>query len=149
MAVLCEAISVIIKKSSIDTFYVGGWNAFTSNIPNQTICSDGELVRIGFFSPKDVETFIFSLESQGLVFQKPSTRKNDIIVVDQHRGPTLHCDWIEFGKFNIEENIKVSMCWLFEENRKDMGIHLKDLKMKLATPKGWKAENYKSIHFKE
>ena len=58
MAVLCEAISVIIKKSSIDTFYVGGWNAFTSNVPNQTICSDGELVRIGFFSPKYVEYFI-------------------------------------------------------------------------------------------
>ena len=43
MAVLCAAISVIIK-SSIDTFYAGGWNAFTNNVPNQTICSDGELV---------------------------------------------------------------------------------------------------------
>ena len=41
------------------------------------------------------------------------------------------------------------MCWLFEENRKGMGVHLKDTKMKLTTPNGWKAENYKSIHFKK
>lgn len=68
MAVLCEAISVIIKVSSIDHFYKGGRDEFKKHIPNATMCSDGELVRIGFMSPAEVREYIDELIENGLQF---------------------------------------------------------------------------------
>ena len=55
MAVLVEAISVIVRAAAIHQKYPGGWEAFKRIIPNQTLCADNELVRIGFMTPDDVE----------------------------------------------------------------------------------------------
>ena len=61
MAVLCEAISVIIKKKPIETNYEGGWNSFMVSIPNATFCTDGELVRVGFFTLGETENYVNEL----------------------------------------------------------------------------------------
>jgi hypothetical protein len=154
MAVLCEAISVIIKKKPIETNYEGGWNSFMVSIPNATFCTDGELVRVGFFTPGETENYVHELELKGLFFQRENfedSKTSDIAIVDQYRGPTLPWNWIEFGKFEIEGyDGKISMCWLYDDERLDVkGIHLKDLNMKLHSPAGWKPENSQHIHFKE
>ena len=72
----------------------------------------------------------------------------DIVVVDQHRGPTTECSWIEYGSFTLGDgNHEVAACWLFEGERVAAGLHLKSLSFNLATPKNWKPENSRGFTF--
>lgn len=157
MAVLCEALSVIVRRDSIDKYFKGGWERFLGGIPNATMCTDGELVRVGFMTPNSVQEYIGLLERNGLQFQTKKKvlgifgggrQLNDIVVVDQHQGPTLQCDWIEFGKLPVGENkIRVSMCWLFEGERLGVGIHMKSKRMEVACPSGWSPEQEPRLQF--
>ena len=54
MAVLCEAISVVVRRDAIDKYFKGGWIKFVDDVPNSTMCTDGELVRVGFMTPNSV-----------------------------------------------------------------------------------------------
>ncbi len=49
MAVLVEGLSVIIRADCLQNFET--WDAFKEIVPNETMCADGELVRVGFMSP--------------------------------------------------------------------------------------------------
>ena len=131
MAVLIEAISVVIKAKQLLEQYPGGWKKFKEDVPNQTLCADGEIVRIGFMVPSDVEIFINSLQNIGLVFLKNETTE-DIVVVDQQRGPVMNCPWIEYGKIELDGNPKkqISAC------------RLKGSKSnKVVMPENWKYED--------
>ena len=161
MAVLCEAISVVTRRDSIDAFYKGGWAAFQKDVPNATMCTDEELVRVGFMSPDTVGAYIEKLEANGLQFQpkkkllglpKINRAINDIVVIDQHQGPTTPCEWVEFSKHPFDEKGgEVSMCWLFEGERiiGAAGIYMKGTTMNLATPVGWDYEKSSSLQFTE
>lgn len=74
MSVLIEAISVIIRADRLLERFPDGWEAFKRFVPNQTLCADGDLVRVGFMSPPDVEEFILALERVGLVYQDADGR---------------------------------------------------------------------------
>jgi hypothetical protein len=142
MPVLCEALSVVVRRDSIDKHFQGGWEKFTLLVPNSTFCTDGELARVGFMAPNPMIDFIKLLQRDGLQFNQISDSKSkvreidDIVVVDQIRGPTLECNWIEFGQLSLGED-KVSACWLFEEERKGYGTHFPSKQMTLATPRNW------------
>ena len=103
MAILIEAISVIIKLNKIIELYPHGWEAFLKNAPNQTICADQHIVRIGFMSPVDVEAFIKNLESLGFEYVKDD-KSQDIAVADQLHGFSIPCGWAEIGNVNIDGN---------------------------------------------
>ena len=101
MAVLVEAISVVIRGDAIHEDYPGGWMQFQEDAPNDTICADGELVRIGFMDPDSARAYVERLETLGLQYYSPAY---NIEVVDQHRGPTRlderrssTGDWLEWG----------------------------------------------------
>jgi hypothetical protein len=163
MAVLCEVISVVTRRDSIDAFYKGGWDAFQTDVPNATMCTDGELVRVGFMSPDAVGIYIKTLEANGLQFQskeellEPSSSSravSDIVVIDQLQGPTTPCEWVGFGKHPFSKKGgeaplgEVSMCWLFEgERNREAGADTKRIKMSLATPHGWDYEKSSSLQF--
>lgn len=134
MAVLVEAISVIVRRDAIDSKYLGGWDAFEENTPNRTLCMDENLARIGFMSPPEVESFIKYLESYGLVYLQ------DIAVADMQFGLKAKCDWLKFGKLGFGSAEKVSVCWFFDDPRIAGGTHLSDLSIQLATPVNWKFE---------
>ena len=142
MAVICEALSVVVRIDSIKKYLKGGARNFMNKVPNSTYCSDGDLARVGFMAPDAVGKFIESLQSDGLQFNQMIDSKSDIreiddiVVVDQIRGPTLECNWIEFGQLSLGED-KVSACWLFEEERKGYGTHFPSKQMTLATPRNW------------
>jgi hypothetical protein len=68
VAVLVEAISVVVRREAIDRSFAGGWDTFVSLVPNATLCTDGQLARVGLTDPKAVERFVNSLKSHGLVF---------------------------------------------------------------------------------
>jgi len=82
MAVLVEAISVIVRMDTISSKYHGGWDAFIDDVPNGTLCFDGEIARVGFMAPTDVKAFRKDLERKGLQFLD-NGKSIDIAVVDQ------------------------------------------------------------------
>ena len=96
MAVLIEAISVVVRADAILERFPVGWDGFKDMVPNRTLCADNEIARVGFMSPADVKSFVRQLEGNGLVFLRDD-ESIDIVVVDQVRGPSIKCDWVEFG----------------------------------------------------
>jgi hypothetical protein len=136
MAVLIEAISVVFRVDAIEHRFPGGWEAFKSTVPNATLCADGEIARVGFMAPPDVQGFIEELEQNGLQFRSENSSK-DIVVVDQIRGPTMTCDWAEFGHVDWGgKGHQVAACRL-------VGSHLKQI----VTPAGWECEESLSASF--
>ncbi|HTK27153.1 MAG TPA: hypothetical protein VL327_11390 [Pyrinomonadaceae bacterium] len=129
MAVLVEAISVIIKKSAIEREFSQDWNKFVEFVPNETLCADDEIARVGFMVPEDVKSFIEQLENKGIKFLE-NGEAVEIAVVDQLNGITTNCDWLEYGNILLDEKYKVAAC-------RFVGSEV----MTLLTPDGWKYEN--------
>ena len=129
MAVIIEAISVVLRRSSIAERFKGGWPAFQRAIPNATGCQDDDLARVGFMTPVDVEAFVSMLEMGGLIFCQ-NGQAIDIAVVDQLRGPSVPAPWLEVGRIELfNPPMNVCACWL--AGKKLDGI---------ALPAGWKFE---------
>ena len=97
MAVLIEALNVIVKVSVLEARYPGGLDAYIADCPNRTFCRDDRLTRVGFMHPHDVEMFLTILGNRSLVlFDADGWR--DVAVVDQHAAaPTMPCDWLAIG----------------------------------------------------
>lgn len=127
MAVLVEALSVIIRREAIQKRFTGGWAAFERIIPNRSVCADDHLVRVGFMTPTDTRAYVSTLEAGGMVF-KQNGEAIDLAVVDQMRGPTTPASWLEVGTLQTKE-MKVMACWL--SGTKPQGI---------ALPQNWKYE---------
>lgn len=98
MSVLAEALSVVVRRSVLDAKYPGGAAQYRLDCPNGTFCEDEHLTRVGFMTPEDVGVYITRLEREGLIFFVDGSVV-DIAVVDQHIGPTAHCDWLAGGKY--------------------------------------------------
>jgi hypothetical protein len=111
MAVLVEGISVIIRADALDERFPGGWEAFRASAPNRTLCADGELVRVGFMSPPDVEAFVCTLSNHDIRYAIEG-KARDLVVVDQMGGAMIACDWMEFGHVNLDgnSNRRVAAC---------------------------------------
>ncbi len=98
-------------------------------------------------APEDVEKYIERLEHSGLTFLREG-KAVDIAVVDQQRGPTVSCNWLEFGSLPFgEEAGKVSACWFFDGPRIASGLHMHGTSMELRTPLHWTFENSLSRNF--
>jgi hypothetical protein len=134
MAVLVEAISVIVRRVRIEESYPGGWDAFDADCPNKTLCADSDIARVGFMMPTDVETFTRKLERQGLVYVNDG-KAIDVAVLDQHSGLCVPCDWLEFGHVQLKGN-RVAAC-------RAVG----SMDNVMITPDGWKYEGSLSQTF--
>lgn len=127
MAVLVEAISVIVRRPAIAERFKGGWAAFQRAIPNATGCYDGDLARVGFMSPDGVEAFVSLLEAGGLTFRR-SGEAVDIAVVDQLRGPSVPAPWLHVGRIKHGDKHYVAAALVGQRPTK------------IAVPPGWKFE---------
>ncbi len=107
MAVLVEAISVIMRADAIRDRYPSGWPGFEKNVPNETLCCDNELARVGFMNPNDCESFVDGLGRVGIVYLNDGNSQ-DIVVADQMQGFTTPCDWAEFGRIEMKPDQPVS-----------------------------------------
>jgi hypothetical protein len=103
MAVLVEATSVVVRREAIDVWLDGGWARFQDIVPNQTLCTDGELARVGFMTPSDTEGFVKRLEYEGLTFYD-GEKAIDLAIVDQDRGPTCRVGWLEVIRIALDVN---------------------------------------------
>ena len=68
MGVLIEALSVIVPVAVLAERYHGGLQAYESNAPNGTFCTDGHLTRVEFMTPVDVKSHVEGLQCDGLKF---------------------------------------------------------------------------------
>jgi len=110
MAVLIEAISVVIRLETIVAKYRGGVEQYVRDCPNSTLCMDKDIVRVGFMTTSDAIDFVKGLEKDG--FRCVTDGEYDeIAIVDQFEGFFRPCDWLEFtnsaGGKNIE---RISAC---------------------------------------
>jgi hypothetical protein len=99
MSVLIEAISVVIRNSTLEEKYPGGLRGYREDCPNRTFCADEHLSRVGFMVPDDVGNFVAKLERFGIVPFVDDVAF-EVVVVDQMIGPTTECDWIEGGRYD-------------------------------------------------
>lgn len=130
MAVLVEGISVVIRADRLLSAFGGDWEAFKAIVPNKTLCADGELVRVGFMSPREASDFVNTLQSHGLRYIVDAAAM-DLTVVDQLNGLCAVTDWAECGSMSssAEPNTKAAVC------------RLKGSNVGLVTPDGWRYEN--------
>lgn len=126
MAVLIEATSVVVRRDAIQQSLPGGWERFKELVPNNSLCADSELARVGFMNPTDVKAFADLLENSGLVYIDGGSAI-DFVVVDQLRGPMVQCDWLEFGHVSLDDS----------KNRVAAARDPKSQHMELETPIGW------------
>lgn len=148
MAVLVEAISVIVRRDAIQARFAGGWNGFFATVRNSTLCADGDLARVGFMSPVDCGAFVERLERGGLTFLREGETV-DLAIVDQVHGPTAAANWLGFARLSLDEaGNKVSACWLLTEPPPALGLRLPAEETTLAVPAGWTCEDSLSARFK-
>jgi hypothetical protein len=133
MAVLIEAIAVVMRRETINRRYEGGWPRFVADAVNGTLCADSDIAQISFMHPDDVHAFIQRLARHGFVFLDANGAAEDIVVVDQHEGPKIPCTWIEFLRLKVPGGT-VSAARLTGSSEKN-----------LACPTGWKFERSLSI----
>lgn len=148
MAVLVEAISVIVRRDAIARKFAGGWSGFVAGVPNATLCFDEELARVGFMSPTDTEAYVGKLEGSGLTFLVDE-QAVDIAIADQQQGLLVDCDWLEYARLNFDDCGEVGACWLYDGPRFAYGTYLPSGTLTLATPPDWDYENSlsKEFHF--
>ena len=128
MAVLAEAISVIMRCETIEARYPGGREGYVKDAPNKTLCTDERLARVGFMAPPDVANFISRLERLGFEFVRHGNAI-DMCVVDQLQGPTARCDWLEYfhmDSYSGGGSVCVAVC-------RETG----DQRSELFTPRSW------------
>jgi hypothetical protein len=107
MPVLIEALNVVVKRSSIDRLYPGGFSAFEANAPYigpgvDAFSADDELVRMGFTNSGDIRSFCEQLEQFGF---RPPTDTLDLVIVSALTGPTVPCDWLEFLRYQVDGGV--------------------------------------------
>jgi len=138
MSVLVEGHSVIVRCAAIHHRYAGGWEQFIADVPNRTLCSDSEIVRVGFMSPADEQAYIGHLGRCGLRYCENGTAV-DLAAAFQLGGLKVPCDWLEFGRVYLDigcASASVACCRLQD-----------GACMQLATPARWKYEGSLSQTF--
>lgn len=138
MPVLVEGISVILRVNAIEEKYPDGWEGFARDCPNNSLCADGDLARVGFMSPQDTKRFVSSLASHGLTYLDHGEAV-DLVVADQQRGFAAPCDWAEVGEVPAPGTASehVIACRAVESEEQ-----------LLVTPDGWTYEESLSANFK-
>lgn len=94
MPVLLDGTSVIVRLDAISERYPGFWPRFVGELPNRTLCCDGELACVGFMDSRDAAVFVASLVGRGLIAERDG-KAVDCAIVERDAGPTIPCPWLE------------------------------------------------------
>lgn len=128
MPVLAEALSVIIRKESIEQHFIGGFIAFLQANQYKTLCYDDDIVRVGFMTPDDVGDFIDKMTFAGLKYLE-GNKAIDMTVVDQVKGLLEPTTWLTFNKVNFSNDKKQQSLSICKE--------VNSLSTELVVPSNW------------
>lgn len=100
MAVLIEALSLVIPRIALDISWPGGSDAFLHamcepDCLSRRVCADDTLASISFFNPEDALPTEQRLEDIGLLGVVDDAF-HDFAFVDQRTGPTMPCPWLHW-----------------------------------------------------
>lgn len=111
MAVLIEGISVVVRCDIVAGLYPGGVNAFCNDVPNGSLCADGELASVGFMVPADAKQYVEFLGERGIRYHNDN-QACDLVVVDQRSGLRARCTWASFGTtyWNDDPSCPIAVC---------------------------------------
>ena len=131
MPVLVEGISAIIRKTTIEKKYPGGWASYAADFSTcSTFCADHNLACIAFMDVQDLHLFIDRLISLGFKHIENGTC-SEIAVIDQVELFKKPCEWLELLRFKLPEMENfVIMCRLKDDDS-----------TRLYTPNGWCYDN--------
>jgi len=103
MSIQLEFLNIIIRKSTLQSKYLGGLEQFIKDIPNQSFREDEELVRFGCMNGTDLEKFIDLTLERGLEFKEKET--DDFVIINSYSGSSWKVDWLEHD---------LEKCWIIK-----------------------------------
>jgi hypothetical protein len=121
VAVLCEAISVIVPVEVLNRRYPGGLAGYEADVPNATFCCDAVLTRVGFMAPIDTQQWAEQVQDFGVVLRAQDDTFAEMAVVEAPSGLTLPCHWLD-----TEVIDEVMWAWVAGSAQGE-----------LVAPKGW------------
>lgn len=125
--VLVEGTSVIVRIDAIHRRLRGGWRTFLSMVPNQTLCCDMELARVGFMGDEEAKQFAQKLEHHGLEFVREG-HAIDIALACHARKLLTPCDWLTLHDVKLTST-----------GSRVLAGSLKGTEIRqVAVPEGWK-----------
>jgi hypothetical protein len=112
MAVLVEALSLIVPRHVLDVSWPGGTDAYLAELgslptPPRFACADDRLTSVSFWSPEEAELLMQRLIGHGVI-DVDDDRAAEMVVVDQRHGPVMPCDWLAWER-HAEG---YTSCWL-------------------------------------
>jgi len=128
MAVLVEGISVIVRRWDVSRRYPRGLRGYRALCANGTLCTDGQLVRVGFISPDAALAFVAGLQEVGFVGVSDGM-SIDSCLVDQRQGMVYRASWLEIFRFPYQGG-SLTLAALAGDNSATV-----------AVPKGWRFED--------
>lgn len=133
MPVVVEGIGLVLNAEKSLTRFPKLREMIEALIPDTLISADGELVSLNFYHPEEVKNFSSLLSEVDL--QLLSNGKfDDYAIVDELKGCTKPCDWIEVYSKKLEnESVQITCCRLSGSKNQQ-----------ICFPPGWKAETARS-----
>lgn len=129
MSVLVECLNVVVRRRAIEDRYPGGFAGYAADCPDETLCADAHLVRVGFMNKADVGEFCLRVLSRAGLASSPSGRPEDaeipdesVAIVEQDHGPWHPQPWLSYAR----RDDGVCVCWLATAPQGDP-----------AVPAGW------------
>ena len=141
MPVLVESNSVIVCRDSIDARMQGGWDEFLRLAPAATLCTDGEIVRVGFDEFETMVEFRRALHGRGLRYGV-SPSEDDIATYRLEVGP----DGPKSKQSPCDRIVYAFYLWT-ESGWRIISAVLKDgqaARDRVAVPPGWDYEQSQS-----
>ena len=141
MPVLVESNSVIVCRDSIDARMQGGWDEFLRLAPAATLCTDREIVRVGFEEFETMVEFLRALQGRGLRYGV-SPSEDDIAAFRLEVGP----DGPKSKQSPCDRIVYVFYLWT-ESGWRIISAVLKDgqaARGRVAVPPGWDYEQSQS-----
>jgi hypothetical protein len=99
MAVSVAFYSVVIRKSTIEARFPGGLKHYSAACPNDSLCIDDNIVRVGFMAFNDANIFIHWLQSIGFVVSG-EVGISEVAIIRQDKGHLVPCNWLELGRID-------------------------------------------------
>jgi hypothetical protein len=116
MAVLIEAVSFIARRDRLDECWPRGSQGFIADSPNESVCADEYLVRIGFMGPATMRAFIGGCVVQGLKHFEADGYACDFVTVDQVVGLITPCNWLDVGYVDYKGHQIRAARWVGDES---------------------------------
>jgi hypothetical protein len=152
MPVICEAISIVVRTESLRKTVKDGLEWIRRFAPDDTLCEDGDLLRVGFLNQFQAERFVDQLVELGLKFEwgeRESVEPLDMAVVDMCHGVLTDAPWLTFHRVTTNDGYVISFVSHTPVLLGHTGYVRDGFNLHLVTPAGWQYQGSLSQVFSD